>query len=312
MTQHVPVIDVGAILTNDRQALAEASAAIGRAARDIGFFSIIHHGVGLELIDAAFAQARNFFALPLSMKERLSIERSDAYRGYARLAFEQFDPSHPPDAKESFDIGVDRNQWPEDPAFRGTLETYFTALLSLAIDVHRLIAIDLQLDPDHFTRLFERPMAMLRLLRYPPHPGEFDGTLHGAAPHTDYGTITLLAQDDVGGLALRNRDGAWIEVPSIPGAFVCNIGDCLMRWSNDVYVSNLHRVVNRADRPRFSIAFFGDPSADALVRCLPSCTDASRPPKYEPITYGEYFRERVTAAFPAMTSPEGPLPGVAR
>jgi isopenicillin N synthase-like dioxygenase len=171
-------------------------------------------------------------------------------------------------------------------------------LLALVIDLHRPVAIDLGVDERFFAPAFERAITIQRLLYYPPHPGAFDGTLHGAAPHTDYGNLTLLAQDDAGGLELQMRDGTWIDVAPTPGAFVCNIGDCLMRWSNDVYVSNRHRVVNRSGRGRYSVAFFGDPAADALVACLPSCTDDAHPPKYEPILYGTYLQRRLAAAYP--------------
>ena len=115
-------------------------------------------------------------------------------------------------------------------------------------------------------------MATLRLLRYPGAARADDAI--GAGTHTDYGNLTLLATDDVGGLEVRTRDGEWIEAPALPGAFVVNIGDCLMRWTNDVYVSTPHRVVNRSARERYSIAFFYDPNPDAEVAAIPS---ASRP-----------------------------------
>jgi isopenicillin N synthase-like dioxygenase len=134
-------------------------------------------------------------------------------------------------------------------------------------------------------------------LRYPPHPGTFDGTLYGAAPHTDYGILTLLAQDDTGGLEVRARDGTWIPVDPTPGTLICNIGDALMRWSNDVYVSTPHRVVNASGRARQSIAFFADPNPDALIACFPSCASEAAPAKYPPIDYASYQRERYDATY---------------
>jgi isopenicillin N synthase-like dioxygenase len=301
MSAAVPVIDVSG-LRGDPAALRAVAAEIGRAARDIGFFTVVGHGVPAALIDGVFAQSQAFFAQPLAVKERVSIEQSPAYRGFARSGYEQFDEAHPADAKESFDMGLDRNLWPDLPQFRATLEAYYATLGALLIDVHRAIALDLGMDEHVFTPSFDRALSVLRLLYYPPHPGVFDGTLHGAAPHTDYGNLTFLAQDDAGGLALQQRDGTWIDVAPTPGAFVCNIGDALMRWTNDVYVSNLHRVVNRSGRARYSIAFFGDVSADALVECLPSCTDAAHPPKYPPVTYGDYLQFRLTGAYPQKTA----------
>ena len=299
MTPRVPVIDLGALRSGDPAALRALAREIGVAARETGFFSVVNHGVPADLVAAVFAQSAAFFAQPLEVKAVVGIESSPAYRGYARNGYEQFDEAHPPDAKESFDIGPDRNLWPRDlPGFRPALQAYYDALFALTIDIHRPIALDLGLEEHFFAPAFDRAIAIGRLLYYPPHPGAFDGTLHGSAPHTDYGNITFLAQDDAGGLALQMRDGTWTDIAPAPGAFVCNIGDCLMRWSNDVYVSTRHRVVNRSGRARYSVAFFGDPAAGALVECLPSCTDDAHPPKYPPITYGEYLQRRLTAAYP--------------
>jgi isopenicillin N synthase-like dioxygenase len=298
VTPYVPVIDCGGLRSTQPAQLRALALAIGLAARETGFFSIVNHGIPEGLIDDVFAHSRTFFALPLETKSLVGIEQSPVYRGFARFGYEQFDEAHPADAKESFDIGPDRNLWPQLPGFRAAMERYYDALLALVIDLHRAVAIDLGVEERFFEPAFRGAIAIQRLLYYPPHPGEFDGTLHGAAPHTDYGNLTLLAQDDAGGLELQMRDGTWIDVEPTPGAFVCNIGDCLMRWSNDVYVSNLHRVVNRSGRPRYSIAFFGDPAADAHVACLPSCTDEAHPPKYEPIDYGTYLQRRLTAAYP--------------
>ena len=109
-------------------------------------------------------------------------------------------------------------------------------------------------------------MATLRLLHYPPQPPNAAAGQIGAGEHTDYGDITLLLTDSAGGLEVKRRDGGWIPAPTIPGAFICNIGDCLMRWTNDVYVSTPHRVVNRGERHRYSVAFFLDPNPDAVDR----------------------------------------------
>ena len=171
------------------------------------------------------------------------------------------------DQKEAFNIGLDLpasdpeviagkpfrgvNLWPQTPGFRDTALDYFNALWRLGLDLHLAIATDLGLPPSFFADKFDRPMATLRLLHYPPRDAGNDD-LPGAGEHTDYGSLTILLTDNVGGLEVRRRDGAWIEAPPIPGAFVCNIGDCLMRWSNDTYVSTPHRVTSPAGpRPLF-------------------------------------------------------------
>jgi isopenicillin N synthase-like dioxygenase len=119
----------------------------------------------------------------------------------------------------------------------------------------------------------------------------------GAGVHTDYGNVTLLATDAAGGLMVRDRSGQWLDAPVIPGAFVCNIGDCLMRWTNDIYVSTPHKVVTPPGRDRYSIAFFLDPDPDARVACLPTCTDATRPMKYPPVSAADFLRSRLEPTY---------------
>jgi isopenicillin N synthase-like dioxygenase len=304
----IPVIDLSGFRSGDRVAFERVAKELGAAARGIGFFSIVEHGIPSELIAAAFAEARWFFGLPTVEKERISVRNSKDYRGYVRIGEETLDPTKAPDVKECFNAGPDLraddpdvvagrpfaavNQWPDSPAFATTLKAYHAANLELVVRLHRALAYDLGTDETYFDARFSRAVGILRLLRYPPHPGTFDGSQYGAGAHTDYGNLTLLAQDATGGLEVRARDGSWIAVPPIAGAFVCNIGDCLMRWSNDVYVSTPHRVVNRAGNERFSIAYFGDPNADALVECLPSCLAPGQDPTYPPVTYGDYLRSR--------------------
>jgi isopenicillin N synthase-like dioxygenase len=241
------------------------------------------------------------------------MERSPHYLGFAKMGAERLDPQRPGDAKESFNMGreiapddpdfvagkpfVGLNAWPDVPGFRAALLAYYTALQALGVTLHRAIALDLGIDPNFFSGMFERPLSALRLLHYPPHPGIFDGGQYGAGPHTDYGNITLLAQDHNGGLEVRTRAGRWIPIEPAPDTFVCNIGDALMRWSNDVYVSNPHRVINRSGNERYSVAFFCEPAADTRIECLPQCSGPANPPKYAPIAFGDYLRSRLEPTY---------------
>ena len=134
----------------------------------------------------------------------------------------------------------------------------------------------------------------------------------GAGAHTDYGNLTLLATDDVGGLEVRTRAGQWIAAPVVPGAFVVNIGDCLMRWTNDVYVSTPHRVVNRSDTERYSIAFFYDPNPDAMVETIPACVPQGERTRYPPILAADYLKQRLDASKPAGVDRSNAVPGEAR
>jgi isopenicillin N synthase-like dioxygenase len=195
------------------------------------------------------------------------------------------------------------NLWPDLPGWRDTMLAYFNATWVVGRRLHRAIAVDLGLDPDFFEDKLDQPMATLRLLHYPPQPPAADAGQIGAGEHTDYGDVTLLLTDSVAGLEVRKRDGTWIAAPHMPGAFVCNIGDCLMRWTNDVYVSTPHRVVNRSGRERYSVAFFLDPNPDADIACLPTCVGPGRPVKYPPVTGADYLRERLDATYSFRRSP---------
>ena len=312
--ERVPVIDLQPLRDGTSAGLAEVARQIGAAARDIGFFAVSNHGVPDAVVADLFAAAHAFFALPDAVKAETPIERSPHYLGYARMALEKLDPKRPGDAKESFNMGRERpagdpellagtqfvgaNQWPRLPAgFRPALLSYFACLAALGALLNRAVAVDLGMDPDFFAGAYDRSLSALRVLHYPPHPGAFDGTQYGAGPHTDYGGLTLLAQDEAGGLDVRRRDGEWIAVEPIPGTFVCNIGDALMRWTNDIYVSNAHRVVNRSGRERYSAAFFCEPNPDAVIACIPSCVAPGSAPAYAPIRFADYLRSRLEPTY---------------
>ena len=310
MSASIPVVDLDPLRHGGEAGLAKVAAQLGEACRGVGFFYVVNHGVPANLIAEAFARSRAFFAEPIADKLKIAMDVVGGNRGYTGFMREALDPSHGRDKKEAFNIGLDLalndpglnggepfralNAWPKTPGFRATFLAYFDACVKLGDEIHRAFARDLGLPLDFFVDKLERPLATLRLLRYPPEPvGEI-----GAGEHTDYGNITLLATDGVGGLEVRTRSGEWIAAPSIPGAFVVNIGDCLMRWTNDVYVSTPHRVVSRGAGERYSIAFFLDPNPLARVEAIPSCVPADETPKYPPILAHDYLRQRFEATFP--------------
>ena len=222
-------------------------------------------------------------------------------------------PGKPADLKEAFNIGLDlpaddpdvragrsfraANLWPDVPGFRDTMLAYFTACHGLGVMLHRAFAQDLGLSPTFFDDKLDRPMAVLRLLHYPPAPNRVEAGQLGAGEHTDYGCVTLLATDGVGGLQVRTRSGQWLDAPHVPGAFVCNIGDCLMRWTNDIYVSTPHRVLSPAGRARYSVAFFLDPNPEADIACLPGCATPDRPARYAPIRGDAFLTARLSPTY---------------
>jgi isopenicillin N synthase-like dioxygenase len=310
MGDAVPVLDVSGLrgTAADRRAVA---ATLGEACRGPGFFLVTGHGIPATVTASLFAAARAFFGQDRAAKEALSIRRSPHNRGYVALDEEQLDPTKPADRKEAFNIGLDLaasdpevvtgapfrgvNRWPEGlPGFREAVMAHFDAAWALGRLLHRGFALDLGLAEDFFENKLDRPLATLRLLHYPAGAGT--GAPLGAGEHTDYGNVTVLATDGVAGLEVRRRGGGWGAVPQIPGAFVCNIGDCLMRWTNGLYASTPHGV--RAPvAERYSAAFFLDPNPDAVVAALPSCIGPDSPPGWPPITGAAYLRERLDATY---------------
>jgi isopenicillin N synthase-like dioxygenase len=311
----IPVIDVAPLLNGSPEQARNVAKNLGAACRDVGFFYVAGHGIPPELIARVFKTSAAFFAAPASVREAASFSGPGDNRGYIKLGGETLDPGKPADVKEAFNIGLElapddpellarapfraANLWPEMPGFRDTMLDYFNRLWRLGRELHRGFALDLGLAPDFFESKLDKPNATLRLLHYPPAAARLaDGQL-GAGVHTDYGNVTLLATDAVGGLMVQDRSGRWLDAPVMPDAFVCNIGDCLMRWSNDVYVSTPHKVVSPPNRDRYSVAFFLDPNPDALVACLPTCTGPDRPAKYAPVTGTAFLRSRLEPTYAA-------------
>lgn len=313
MSLNVPIIDVAPLLAGTERGLFSVATEIGQVARSVGFFYIANHGVQERLVAEVFGGMTEFFGRPLAEKARLSYRNSGSINGYFAIGDEHLDPSREADAKETFQVNREiadddpdylagkpfqkPNQWPSGMTdFRQAVIEYFFIQKALCEKLHAAFAVDLGLAPDFFAPFIDKPLATLRMLHYPPHPGVFDGTRYGAAPHTDYGNLTILTQDDAGGLEVKSRDGGWTSAQPISGTLLCNIGDCLMRWSNDTYVSTPHRVVNRSGRDRYSAVFFHDPNYDAPVECLPSCTGPDRPVLYPPITGGAYLTAKLSEA----------------
>jgi isopenicillin N synthase-like dioxygenase len=304
----MPTIDVSGLRTGNEAERRAVAAAIGRACREIGFFYAAGHGVPEVLLETVFAESRRFFALPVADKQTLSLRHSATSMGYGELRSEQLDPTAPADLNETYNIGWDLpadhpeiragapfrsvNRWPDLPGWRQSMLDYFEACTGLGRLIHRGFSLDLGLDEDFFEDKLDRPMGVLRLLHYPAQP-EPVARQFGAGEHTDYGNLTLLATDGVAGLQLRTRHGDWLDAPSIPGAYICNIGDCLMRWTNDTYVSTPHRVLPPA-RERYSIPFFLDPNPDALVETIPGFGAS----KYPPITAADYIKQRFDETYP--------------
>jgi len=310
--QEIPVIDVGPLVDgSDPEGVA---AALGRAAATVGFVYVKNHGVPAALRAAMMAEAERFFAQPLEAKNAVHIRHSAVHRGYFPLFEENTDPDLTADLKEGLDLGRDLgsdapevvqglplhgpNQWPDSlPEFRDTTEAYFAAVRGLAETLMRGFALALGLRPEFFADKIDRPCASLRLLHYPPQQGHVEARTMGCGAHTDYGCLTILAQDDNGGLQVCNAAGEWISAPPIPGTFVINLGDQMARWTNGRFQATPHRVINASGRERYSMPFFFDPNWDALIEALPGTVPEGEAPRFAPVLAGPYLQSRFDATF---------------
>jgi isopenicillin N synthase-like dioxygenase len=316
----VPTIDLQPYFEGTLDDRRRVAAQVSRACEEIGFFRIGAHGVATQDIDGTYDMARRFFMLPEEEKLLIRQPSPDVSRGYTPFRGETLSASlgetTPPDLKEMIDMGpVDvpggeyyerpeagqhfaANLWPEEPAgFRVTMEAYYRRLNRLANDLMALFALALELPEDFFFDKLDKNMSALRVICYPEqHEAPQPGQLRGGA-HTDYGTLTILTSDNAaGGLQALHRDGHWVDIDPQPGTYIVNIGDVMQIWTNDRWVSTLHRVVNpAADKAttarRHSIVFFHQPNYDAVIDTLPTCVDPARR-KYAPFTYGEHWMRK--------------------
>ena len=311
----IPVID----LSGDP---AEVAAAVRAACLEVGFFQITGHGVDPALIERTWRTVRSFFDLPL--EQRLAAARLNADDAYGYIALEvealnrsMSDAVTPPDLKETFNMGPpaapghaltdDGERWafaptpfpPALPALQQVLTEYFDALLALAGELMGWFALALHLSGTYFADLIDESPSALRIINYPhPDRAPLPGQLRAGA-HTDYGTLTLLLQDDApGGLeVLDPRTDLWTPVPATPGAFVVNLGDLMARWTNDRWRSTLHRVVNppadhHGSTRRQSLAFFHNANYHTEVACLPTCLATGEAPRYPTVEAGPHLMSK--------------------
>lgn len=316
----VPVIDIAPFLAGTPGGKAKVAGDVGRACEEIGFLTIVGHGVPSELIDETYAVSKAFFGLP--PEEKLKVEHPPGLaRGYfpigARTLAYTLDKEAPPDLNESFAIGPTdvpedeyyrrpeahsyfaENVWPERPSqFRRVWTEYFRAMETLAADIMRIFAVALRVPEAFFADKVDRHISVLRAISYPEQSAEPASGQLRAGEHSDYGSLTIL-RTEKSGLQVRNRSGEWTDVEAFPDSFIVNIGDLMMHWTNDQWISTLHRVVNpsRDKAARLSMVFFHQPNYDAVIRCIESGRGPSRPAKYPPVTSGEWMMRKIRKAY---------------
>ena len=316
----VPVIEIAALGSADRAARGRVADQIGRAASEIGMFYVRGHGIDPDLFARVHAHAAAFFALPEEVKLAYHIARSANHRGYVPFSekgdyddepgerlYEAFDsalelPAYHAAARASRLMGP--NVWPALPGFRRTVTEYYRAVALVGRRMCRAFEIYLGLDDGYFDRYMRTPTSQLRLLHYVENdaPSREEQMTMGA--HTDYESFTLLHQW-APGLQSMTVDGRWVDVPPIPGTLVVNIGDLMEVWTNGLFVSNPHRVLN-SGRERFSMPFFVAADHDAVVEPVASTVTADRPAAYGPLVAGEHLLAQLERDFPYLRSRGAP------
>lgn len=316
-TKAIPVIDFGPALAPGAPGREAVAAEVRRACEAVGFFYLAGHGVPPGVVEAAFEASREFHALPL--EEKLALKLNENNIGY--LAVNQSMQRHStvhkatrPNYNESFFLSHDRgpdhpdvvagvplrgrNQWPAGhAAMRQRMVTYFKALEALGERMLPVLARSLELPAGYFTPFFQNEAHInLRFLHYPPQDAD-DDEQFGQGPHTDNSFLTILAREDVPGLAVRLPSGEWLAPPVIPGTFLVNLGNQMKRWTNDRYLSTPHGVLNDSGRDRYSIGFFYSPTPSSVIECLPTCTGPDTPPRYPPAVYRDLVLEFYTANY---------------
>lgn len=320
----IPVIDIGGLTGPRAESAREALAVeVREAAQTAGFFYVANHGVDAALVADVFEANRRFHAWPAERKAQLRQNRW--HRGYmgfgdTKLASSaNFAPAKRANLMESLmvrhevapdhpDVLAGRplqgpNQWPDDPWIADAIRRYDAAVVALGHRLLPVLSVAAGEAPDFFPAAFRPASTALRLIHYPPSPADRPQDLYGSHPHTDYGFLTILAQDEVGGLEVQAQDGHWIPAPPLAGAFVINVGDAFARWTNETFRSTPHRVINlSAERDRYSVAMFFDPNLDAVIECRPQHT-RGRPAKYEPVRFGDYYSGRLDANYARYDGP---------
>lgn len=296
----------------------ELAEQIRDACLNVGFLYVKNHGIPEEITQDALAASKQFFSLPTEKKMELDNRKSSNFKGYSALLSGNNDPGNNGDLQEGFEFGWEdlgsndnarirandgvmagANVWPLDaPGFRLAVLKYYHAALNLGKQLFPLFALSLNLPENFFDDKTRNSAAMMRVIHYPPQTGSPDDRVIGIGAHTDWECFTILWQEPgIQALQVLNTDKQWIDAPPIPGTLVINLGDQFARWTNDVFKSTIHRVVNRSGVCRYSIPLFFGTDYNVMVETLPSCVSPDRPAKYEAIMAGEYVKSKLKATY---------------
>lgn len=302
----IPKIDISGVDQNEfPKTLLEK---FYHAYNTYGFGYIVNHEIEKDLIDQLFHASKTFHSLPLSEKMKVALD--DNHRGYIAINTSTdvnsklVEVKKPNQSASFMMMREDKaqianvylsgpNQWPEIAGFRKTLEKYTSQMTKLGKKLMKLSLMSVGIKDHSILNSFETPTIWLRLLHYPPIPKSSPSDLYGSAPHTDFGCLTILTQDGIGGLQVQTKNGDWIDIPKIEGTFVVNVGDMLHRLTNGLLRSTPHRVINKSGQERFSCPFFFDPHVNTNIQPL----QGTGKPKFSPINFGEFLKTELEASY---------------
>lgn len=306
----IPIVDIGPVLAGTPGALENAATAFHNACTGMGFLFLANHGIDEDVIARAFDASRRFHALPLDEKLKVRMNRhqcgymppnvsvhSDTFETHKTAQKAQVSEAY----KFTFDLAPDdpdygknrrfrgHNKWPSEataPGVHSAFMDFHVTFEGFAQKLLPVLSIALGMAPDFFGPHFDRSSSMTRIAHYPPIPDQSEEiSLPG---HTDLSFLSLIPPATHPGLEILTPSGKWIAQPIVPGGLLFNTGNTLCRWVNDVYEATPHRVRAAADADRHSNIFFLYPNVDAVMECVPSCTDTDHPAKYPPVTFGEF------------------------
>ncbi|KAI0121344.1 MFS transporter [Xylariales sp. AK1849] len=306
-----PVIDFSDYLSGDKKRMQHCADQIHEACTTQGFFQIVNHPSPLSLQKEMFKIAKEFFDLPLEEKMKLDKAKVSLQEDGQVMHGQMIEANTKPDLKEGYyvsrDLPLDHpqvvaskfahgpNVWPESLGehFQETCMDYLNQIMELIEEVMRAIALSLGYDTDYFNEFLTDPMCFCKILHYPPQADDAHPLQRGIGAHRDFGVITLLLQGDVPGLEVWDDEAKdWYPAPPVEGAYVVNMGNLFEQWTNDVYISNVHRVINHSGGDRYSIPFNYNGNPDFVIKCIEKCRARAEEEKHAPVSVEDYVRQK--------------------
>ena len=313
--KEIPIIDISPLLGpfDGPKSVRSTAKKIRNACKNVGFFYVKNHQIPQDHLDDVVLVMQEFFNLPEEEKLKIHISKSDAFRGYTPLGKELTNAKY--DWHECVDFGLDiepnqaeviagnqlmgPNQWPDSqPNFRKVLEKHWDLMIILGRAITEGLAISLGLSKNYFAPYMSKSHSYMRISNYPPYKNNQEENIgDGIGAHIDYGFLTILLQNNIGGLEVKNFNNEWIKAPIIPGTFLINIGHMIQRWTNDYYRATIHRVISPKNKTRCSIPFFFEPNFDTVVAPIEKFCSADNLPRYKPIHFGDYLERTFKTSY---------------